>query len=149
LIEPKPQRLPSASRGTLDESAPDRDNMESNNDLSKEDIKLIKEVLNAAAYGPFIPDWEFHTLFGLYRDEVKRIADNWPKNKESDKSVGLAINNSFINLLGYPIDNVNEWKNYISITRADMIKYYSRWRSLTKRKDIDSNTSKGYFFGLE
>ena len=36
--------------------------------LSAHDHKIIAEALSAAAEGPFFPDWEFHTLFGLERE---------------------------------------------------------------------------------
>ena len=46
-------------------------------ELSDFDKRILNEVLRAAAYGPFFPDWEFHTLFGLDRSVVKAISDNW------------------------------------------------------------------------
>ena len=70
--------------------------------LSDSDIQLIGDCLRAAAEGPFFEDWEFHTLFGLERSEVKWIAAEWPRVAEDDASVALAVQNSFANLLGYP-----------------------------------------------
>ena len=39
------------------------------------DSRVIGECLRAAVNGPFFPDWEFSTLFGLTRDEVRAVAD--------------------------------------------------------------------------
>jgi hypothetical protein len=33
--------------------------------LSDVDKVILGQALSAAADGPFFPDWEFHTLFGL------------------------------------------------------------------------------------
>ena len=38
------------------------------------DFQAFKESLVAASRGPFFPDWEFHSLFGLDRPEVEAIA---------------------------------------------------------------------------
>ena len=44
--------------------------------LSDMDKAIVGQALRAAADGPFFPDWEFHTLFGLERSEVRAIADS-------------------------------------------------------------------------
>jgi hypothetical protein len=46
--------------------------------LSRQESNIVGEALRAAADGPFFPDWEFSTLFGLKREEVRRIANEWP-----------------------------------------------------------------------
>ena len=46
--------------------------------LTQAESKIVGEVLRAAANGPFFPDWEFHTLFGLERDQVRQVAVAWP-----------------------------------------------------------------------
>ena len=51
-------------------------------DLSPEERNIVLECLRGAAEGPFFPDWEFQTLFGLTRKEVKDIADAWPTVNE-------------------------------------------------------------------
>ncbi|WP_162584044.1 hypothetical protein [Variovorax sp. PBS-H4] len=38
-----------------------------------DDSSIISECLWAAADGPFFPDWEFSTLFGLSREEVRDL----------------------------------------------------------------------------
>jgi hypothetical protein len=70
--------------------------------LSPEQRKLVRKCLIAAVEGPFFPDWEFHLLFSLERDEVRMIANQWPTIDESDDDVRRAIKNSFNKLLGYP-----------------------------------------------
>src|SRR5271154_1760450 len=70
--------------------------------LSDLDKGIVGQALRAAANGPFFPDWEFHTLFGLERDRVREIADAWPKQVAPPEEMTVAVNNSLNNLLGYP-----------------------------------------------
>lgn len=68
--------------------------------LDPSEIETVRKVLEAAARGPFFPDWEFHTLFGVDRDAVERALQRFPSLEGEDDR--LAVNNAFANLLGYP-----------------------------------------------
>ena len=70
--------------------------------LSDADKALVGQALRAAVDGPFFPEWEFHTLFGLTRSEIRAIADAWPNVDLTSSDVALAANNALNNLLGYP-----------------------------------------------
>jgi hypothetical protein len=70
--------------------------------LNEQERQIIFECLRAAVNEPFFPEWEFHTLFGLKRQEVKKIAEMFPNIDDSNEQVNLAIHNSIGNLLGYP-----------------------------------------------
>ena len=91
--------------------------------------KIISECLAAAVSCPFFPDWEFSTLFGLERAEVARIIVTWPKSDQTKEAVDIAINNSFANLLDYPIDRPQEWPQYLSVSRAELEVIFDQWRS--------------------
>ena len=69
--------------------------------LSAEDIDLIGAALHAAANGPFFPDWEFQTLIGVTRSQLKEIGALWPQN-EADPLAERAIRSTLANLCGYP-----------------------------------------------
>src|SRR4029077_19527488 len=85
-------------------------------DLDQAEREVVRDCLRAAAEGPFFDDWEFHTLFGLKRDEVKNVLESWPNLDENNESVVLAINNSLNNLLGYPLHERNhEWPKFIAV----------------------------------
>ena len=58
----QPVRVPSGRPDAVDER--DRD--------------VIERCLRAAVEGPFFPDWEFHALFGLDREEVRAVLSAWP-----------------------------------------------------------------------
>lgn len=91
-------------------------------------IKILGECLNAVVNGPFIPDWEFHTLFGLTRNEVNAVLQAWPMVEERDNTVRTVINNSLNNLLGYPIDNPEKWAEFISVSKNQLEEIYLDWR---------------------
>jgi hypothetical protein len=57
--------------------------------------------LKAAAAGPFFPDWEFQTLFGIERQVLAEVANRWP-DVDPAKDVELAVVGSMNHLLGYP-----------------------------------------------
>ena len=61
-------------------------------DLNSREREVVRECLQAAVEGPFFPEWEFSTLFGLTRDEVRKVLSSWPDGNESDKFVVAAIN---------------------------------------------------------
>ena len=60
--------------------------------LDEREREVVRECLRAAVDGPFFPDWEFSTIFGLTRDEVKQVLRSWPELNEADESVVRAIN---------------------------------------------------------
>ncbi len=96
--------------------------------LSNDEKKVVFECLKAAAEGPFFPDREFHTLFGLERSEVAQILSDWPDIDDQDMKVRIAINNSMNNLIGYPHNCEKVWDDYISVSLLDVKKIFSKWR---------------------
>ena len=116
--------------------------------LSVDEIKVIKECIKAAAYGPFFidegakddPYWEIHPLFGLTIDELRNIADAFPNLDLDNENVELAINNSINHLLGYPHGCSEEvWEKYISVSKNELEKIYLKWTG---------GKGKTYFEGL-
>jgi hypothetical protein len=98
-------------------------------DLSDTEREVVRECLRAAVEGPFFPEWEFHTLFGVTRAEVKGVVNSWPNVDESDETVILAINNSLNNLLGYPLGREEEdWPKFISVSREEVGRIFLKWK---------------------
>src|SRR5690606_1073128 len=93
------------------------------------DTQAFRESLIAAARGPFFPDWEFHTLFGLRRAEVEYIADSFSSDTPLTGDVALALNNAMGNLLGYPHGKEAAWAEWLSVTPAQLQAIFSRWRA--------------------
>ena len=94
-------------------------------------IRIIGECLHAAAHGPFFPDGEFDTLFGLSREQVAEVAAEWPVVIDAHEILTRAVNNSMNMLLGYPTKNKAEhWEEYISVERKELVEIYAAWRKL-------------------
>jgi hypothetical protein len=96
--------------------------------LSEVDKSIVGQALRAAADGPFFPDWEFHTLFGLERSEVRAIAHAWPERSAPAEDIALAVNNTLNNLLGYPHGLDAMWSQWISVERQQLEALFSRLR---------------------
>ena len=107
-------------------------------DLSEVEQNIIYQCLKATVEGSFFPEWEFNTLFGLTRQEVKQIIKDWAVIDRDSSIVILAINNSFNNLLYYPHKCEREWHNFISVSRQKLKTIYSKWKG----------TEQGYFSNM-
>src|SRR5580704_10236180 len=88
--------------------------------LSDADKAVVGQALRAAADGPFFPGSEFHTLFGLPRNEVRAVADAWPNVDSTAADVALAVNNTLTNLVGYPHGQDLAWSQWISVEPPEL-----------------------------
>ena len=95
--------------------------------LSESERDTIGECLRAVVEGPFIPEEEFHTIFGLERHEVASVLKAWPNVDESDEVVRIAINNSLNNLLGYPHGMDDEWPKWIGVSMQELNAIFTKW----------------------
>jgi hypothetical protein len=98
-------------------------------DLNETEQNVVRECLRATVHGDFFPEWEFQTLFGLSREQVEQVLESWPKINDSDESVALSINNSLVNLLGYPYSDADgkEWKKFISVPATEVARILTKW----------------------
>ena len=96
--------------------------------LSKRESNIVQEALRAAADGPFFPDWEFHALFGLNREQVRTIAEAWPLPKAPPDDVVVAVNNAFNMLLSYPHRKDAIWFDWLSVSRPELQALFNRLR---------------------
>ena len=96
---------------------------------STSEFETFRQSLLAAARGPFFPDWEFQTLFGLERSEVESIASSFTPATPIIGDVSLAINNAMGNLLGYPHGQEAAWSQWMSVTPAQLQAIFTRWRA--------------------
>jgi hypothetical protein len=102
-------------------------------EFSDEELATLGSCLLAATVGPFFPDWEFHTLFGLERAEVAAVAKAWPKVDLANEDVQLAVNNALNNLVGYPHHCENEWDAWIPATPQELVRLFCKWRGDSPR----------------
>ena len=102
--------------------------------LTSRERDVVRECLRAAVESPFFPEWEFQTIFGLGRDDVNRVLHSWPDLDEGDEFVVRAINNSFNNLLGYPVRNKQSlWPKYISVSGIELARIFDKWKGRPPR----------------
>ena len=103
-------------------------------DLTEAELKIVQQCLDAAADGKFFEDWEFHTLFGVDREVVRQVAKQFPLVDEFDESEGgnddswLVINNTFVNLIGYPHRKDAELAQWVSASKGQVEEVFRKWR---------------------
>jgi hypothetical protein len=97
-------------------------------DLTLAEQEVVRQCLHAAAKGPFYPDWEFHTLFGVDRDAVVKVLAAWPRVDDSEEDTLLAINNSMNLLFMYPHGCEAVWEDYFSVPLKEIERVFLKWR---------------------
>ena len=106
------------------------------------DTDIVRSCLKAAVDGPFFPEWEFHTLFGLTRAEVRDVLHAWPA--EPAYAAGgydspahfqrVAIDNAMNNLLGYPHGRRGAaFTREVGATRTEIDAVFARRRAARPR----------------
>jgi hypothetical protein len=96
--------------------------------LSDQESKVIHAALRASVEGPFFPDWEFQTLMGVDREEMRAAMGIWPERTDG-VDTELSVNNALVMLLGYPHGRWDAWPEYSEADRAELFRVYERWRS--------------------
>lgn len=86
-------------------------------DLSDDEMSIVDQCLRAAIDGPFFPEWEFETLMGVTREELKELAANWRAHKSREQTSD-AVTSVLNNLVGYPHGEELAWNSFISVTPA-------------------------------
>jgi hypothetical protein len=71
-------------------------------DLTAQEKRLIASCLIEAVNGPYFPDWEFHTLVGAKRPEIREIAASWLAGEQVTPEAVLLTQSVLNNLRGYP-----------------------------------------------
>lgn len=96
--------------------------------LSAKEQELVRQCIRASVEGPFFPEEEFSTIFGVTRSEAAEVLSQWPKVDESNDVVHMTINNSLNNLLGYPHGLHDNWSEYIEATGQEIAAVFAKWR---------------------
>jgi len=91
--------------------------------------KPLNEALAAAARGPFFPDWEFESLFGLSRAEVAAAVGSIAEPTNSTHAQRVALAGAVTNLLGYPHGCEADWAGWLSVSPADLEIAYATWQA--------------------
>jgi hypothetical protein len=102
----------------------------SSKNLKPEEREIIAECLAACVRGPFFDSREeFHTLFGLWPEEVEEITEEWPADNEENGRVHRAVNNALNNLLNYPHGCTGDtWSQHISAPPQKVEQIFQKWK---------------------
>ena len=107
--------------------------------LTDAERQLVQRCVWAAVEGPFFPEWEFPTLFGVSREEARAVLEQWPGVDETEEAVHLTINNALNNLWGYPHHERAAWDLMIGVEPDEVYRVLAKWRGDFQR---------GYFDGM-
>ncbi|MGY4478916.1 hypothetical protein [Bradyrhizobium sp. USDA 3364] len=99
-------------------------------ELSPAEIEIVRRSLQATVEGGFFPDWEFETLIGASRDEVREVYAAWPLQTVEPDVFRGAVFNSMNNLIGYPHGKEEELMVYVPEGRAAMVQLLKRLSAL-------------------
>jgi hypothetical protein len=86
-----------------------------NSGLTPTEGKLLDAALRAASDGPFFDEWEFESLMGFTRTELRRVAASWRRAPAADQT-DTVVTNVLVNLLGFPHGRWDAWADF---SRAD------------------------------
>jgi hypothetical protein len=97
-------------------------------DCNKNEQKLILQCLVGAAEGPFFPDWEFDTLIGSDKENLKYMIQQWDSLDKTSDEVMSVIVNAVTNLINYPHGHEEAMSMYISATEDNLKNILSKLR---------------------
>ncbi len=107
-------------------------------DLDPQELEVIFACLKCVADGRVIRhDWEFETVFGIEVTDILKVVAAWPNVDEKDETVELAINNSMVNLLGYPHGWHARWDSCTSVPLSEIARVLNKWRGSTEENYFD------------
>src|SRR5947209_5641642 len=103
-------------------------------DLTEAERQVVGDCLRAAATGPFIPMWEFQTLFGLEHQQVADIAFAPSPLVDTREDVQIAINHALNMLTGYPHRHGEEvWRQFIRVPPEDVRRILKKWKGTSTK----------------
>jgi len=80
-------------------------------------MNIIRDAMRAAVEGPFFPEWEFHTIMGVERKQMRAVLEAWPLQTVDDDTFICATINALNNLIGYPHGMDKELLAYVPKAR--------------------------------
>ncbi len=96
-------------------------------ELSEHERSLLLASFRAAADGPFFPEWEFKTLMGFSRGDLRTLIAEWPSPRDP-ALLDLAGNNVLNMLLAYPHREWDRWAEYSAVHPRELRPLLARWR---------------------
>ena len=97
--------------------------------LNHTEREIIRRTVVAAVYGSFFDEGEFHTLFGVTREQATQVLEMWPTVNDQAEVVFLTINNAFANLRHYPHGKQHLIEEMTEVSSKILNELFFRWRS--------------------
>ena len=80
--------------------------------------RIYRNSLKTMCEGPFVEDWEFQTVMGVSRDEMRSIHDKW---EEPPTDVALrVVRQALNNLIGYPHGRMSKVEEMMGVPEPEM-----------------------------
>jgi hypothetical protein len=80
--------------------------------LSEQELAIVAKALRASVEGPFFPEDEFQTLFGVDRDEVASLLARFRNIDVNQEADFLVVNNALLWLVSYPHHLENHLRDF-------------------------------------
>ena len=96
--------------------------------LSAADLDIIKKCLFEAVHGTYFPDWEFRTLMGIDRNQVRDILASWPENC-SNEEVRIDVKSVIGSLLFYPHRQRDHLVEQLAISEKALVELLTRLKT--------------------
>ena len=96
--------------------------------MSSGDTAIIRNSMLFATDGPNFPDWEFSTIFGFDRSEVRAIANSLSSQAPVTTETIRAVASTFNNLSGYP-GGREYWAEFVPSSWPEALSAFERWRN--------------------
>ncbi|MDX1429185.1 MAG: hypothetical protein R3282_02805 [Rhodothermales bacterium] len=93
-------------------------------DFTEFELHTVQRCMIATADGPFFPDWEFETLFGVTREKLRQAAIAWP-SAETVCAARVTLNQ----LTGYPHGLESVLQQDVGATPDDLVRLLNRFSS--------------------
>jgi hypothetical protein len=104
--------------------------------LSAADRDLALQCLLAAADGPFFGEFEFLSLMGMSREDVREVAESL-RGSQTHPKLANAVGSSLNNLLRFPHRRDAMLSSWIPGGRGAIEQFETRWDNLLDRNDAE------------
>ena len=92
------------------------------NNLSKNDLEIIKNCLIFSEDERLFPEWEFETLFGISREQFRAISRDLPAVDSESQNVEMAVIGCLNHILGYLHMSDKDWKKNFSFSHDQLLR---------------------------
>src|SRR4051812_36283830 len=90
------------------------------------EVDVICQCIALVTDGPTFEDWEFQTLFGRTRDEVRAVGASLSSGGSKTRDMVVAVSNVLVNLRGYP-GGERDWAKWVLVPSSLAFATLEHW----------------------